>query len=200
MDGLTASNPWRLRPDDALLVVDVQRDFLPGGALAVPGGDGVIAPINACIDRFVEHRLPVFASRDWHPADHGSFRTAGGTWPPHCVAGSAGAAFADALRLPPRVHVVSKGTQRDREAYSAVAGTDLHAQLRTGHVLRLFVCGLATDYCVASSAVDALALGYRVVVVVDAIAAVDLQPGDGDRALARLRQAGAQFVRSAELH
>jgi nicotinamidase/pyrazinamidase len=200
MESTTVSDPRRLRPDDALLIVDLQRDFLPGGALAVPGSNGVIAPVNACIDRFVEHGLPVLASRDWHAADHCSFKAAGGTWPAHCVAGSAGASFAEALRLPPRARIVSKGTLRDREAYSAFAGTDLHAQLRTGRVLRLFVCGLATDYCVASSAADALALGYRVVVVVDAIAAVDVQPGDGERALARLRQAGAHFVRSAELH
>jgi nicotinamidase/pyrazinamidase len=191
---------WRLQHDDALLIVDVQRDFMPGGALAVPHGDAVIAPVNVCIERFVAHGLPVYASRDWHPQGHCSFAQAGGPWPRHGVAGTAGAAFADGLHLPPQVRVVSKGHERGSEAYSAFAGTGLHQQLRTGHVLRLFVVGVATEYCVASSVLDALALGYRVVVVTDAIAAVDVQPGDGERALARMRESGAQLARSSELH
>jgi nicotinamidase/pyrazinamidase len=189
----------RLHPDDALLIVDLQRDFLPGGALPVPGGDAVVMPVNNCIARFLQHGLPVYASRDWHPEQHCSFRSAGGPWPPHCVAGSAGAAFADALRLPGDAQVVSKGTAASQDAYSAFGGTDLHARLRARHVLRLFVAGLATDYCVQASVLDALALGYLVVVVRDAVAAVEMQAGDGERALQRMCAAGAMLAASAQL-
>lgn len=203
MNALTASTPGadtlQLRPDDALLIVDVQRDFLPGGSLAVADGDAVIAPLNRSIARFVEHRLPVFASRDWHPADHCSFRAAGGPWPPHCVADSPGAAFAPALQLPPRTFVVAKGTASDRDDYSAFGHTELHARLRDGHVLRLFVGGLATDYCVQATVLDALALGYHVVVLRDAVAAVDAQPGDGAAALQRMQAAGSVLAGSRDL-
>ena len=188
-----------LHADDALLIVDLQRDFLPGGSLAVPGGDAVVAPANASIARFVEHRLPVFASRDWHPQGHCSFRACGGPWPPHCVAGSTGAAFAPELRLPAQTVIIDKATTRERDAYSAFGHTELQARLRAGHVLRLIVCGLATDYCVRSTVLDALALGYRVVVLRDAIAAVELQPGDGERALRQMRDAGAVIATSADL-
>lgn len=187
----------QLRADDALLIVDVQRDFLPGGSLAVAGGDAVIAPLNDCIARFVEHRLPVFASRDWHPADHCSFRAAGGPWPPHCVADSPGAQFATALQLPPQTFVVSKGTASERDAYSAFGHTELQARLRDGHVRRLFVGGLATDYCVRATVLDALALGYQVVLLGDAVGAVDA--GDGAAALQRMQAAGAVLASSRDL-
>ena len=188
-----------LQADDALLVVDVQRDFLPGGSLAVPAGDAVVAPANVSIGCFLEHRLPVFASRDWHPDEHCSFRAHGGPWPAHCVAGSPGAAFAPALRLPAQTVIIDKATTRERDAYSAFGHTELHARLRACHVLRLIVCGLATDYCVRSTVLDALALGYRVVVLRDAVAAVDRQPGDGERALQQMRDAGAVIATSADL-
>ena len=186
-------------PGDALLVVDLQHDFLPGGALGVGGGAAVIEPINRCIGLFASRGLPVFASRDWHPADHCSFQAQGGPWPIHCVAGSHGAAFTEALRLPPGTTVVSKATQRDREAYSALDGTGLHERLLALRVHRLFVTGLATDYCVRATAADALALGLQVVVLRDTVAAVDVQPGDGERALAEIRAAGGRVVDSAEL-
>jgi nicotinamidase/pyrazinamidase len=189
-----------LQTGDALLVVDVQRDFLPGGALAVPEGDAVLQPLHDGIRRFVAQGLPVFASRDWHPPDHCSFQAAGGPWPPHCVAGSAGADFARELVLPGQAQVVSKGEQREREAYSAFAGTALDQLLRTAGVRRLFVGGLATDYCVQASVLDALGLGYAVVVLVDAVAAVDVKPGDGEAALGRMRDAGAKLGRSDALH
>lgn len=181
---------------DALLIVDVQRDFLPGGSLAVPGGDAILAPANHCLERFTSHRLPVFASRDWHAVHHCSFREAGGPWPQHCVAGSAGAAFAAGLQLPRDATIVCKGIAPEREAYSAFDGTSLHAQLRARHVLRLVVAGLATDYCVLATVLDARAFGYRVVVLTDAIAAADVRPGDGERALGRMREAGAAFTTS----
>jgi len=190
-----------MTPDrgDALIVVDVQRDFLPGGRLGVPHGDRVVPPINGCIEAFARRGLPVFASRDWHPLDHCSFRAQGGPWPVHCVAGSAGAAFADGLRLSRDVGIVSKATSAQSDAYSAFGGTDLAQRLKATGASRLFVGGLATDYCVLETVKDALAAGFRVVVLRDAIAAVDLQPGDGERALARMRELGALFADSAEV-
>jgi len=187
------------RVGDALLVVDVQVDFLPGGGLAVPGGEHVVAPLNACIEVFQARALPVVATRDWHPAGHCSFAAQGGPWPPHCVAGTTGAAFAHALRLPRSALVVSKGTAVDRDAYSGFAGTDLDARLRGAGVTRLVVGGLATDYCVLNTVLDARALGFDVLVLGDAIAAVDARPGDGERALQRMRAAGAHVVNSAAL-
>jgi putative phosphoribosyl transferase len=184
---------------DALLVVDLQRDFLPGGSLAVPGGDAIVPVINRCIERFTQQGLAVFASRDWHPAEHCSFRAQGGPWPPHCIADSAGAAFADGLQLPADTVIVSKATTAGRDAYSAFDGTDLHARLQALGVRRLVIVGLATDYCVQATVGDALALGYRVLVLRDGVAAVDAQPGDGERALAAMRERGARLAAAAEL-
>lgn len=176
---------------DAMLVVDVQCDFLPGGALAVPGGDAVVAPLAAWARRFAAAGRPVFATRDRHPGDHCSFVAQGGTWPPHCVAGSPGADFAPGLDLPAGASVIAKATQRDADAYSGFAGTDLDAQLRALGVRRLFVGGLATDYCVVNTVQDALRLGYRVVLLLDCIRAVDVAAGDGERAIAAMLAAGA---------
>jgi nicotinamidase/pyrazinamidase len=187
------------REGDALLVVDVQRDFLPGGSLAVPGGDAILGPLNACLARFEALGLPVFASRDWHPPDHCSFRAQCGPWPVHCVAGGSGAAFADGLRLPADAGIVSKGCSATRDAYSAFGETGLHGRLRAAGVRRLIVAGLATDYCVAATVVDARALGYDVVVLADAIAAVNAAAGDGVGAIERMRAAGARLAGSAEL-
>lgn len=181
----------RLEPSDALVVVDVQYDFLPGGSLGVPGGDAVIAPLNEWLARFVAARLPVFATRDWHPPGHCSFRDEGGIWPVHCVSGTHGAEFARELNLPADARIVSKATERGVEAYSAFAGTDLDRRLREAGVRRFFIGGLATDYCVVNSVVDALKLGYAVVVLLDAIRAVDVTPGDGARAIASMLAAGA---------
>jgi nicotinamidase/pyrazinamidase len=182
---------------DALLVVDMQRDFLPGGSLAMAGGESIIAPINACIERFVARGLPVCASRDWHPPNHMSFQAQGGPWPPHCVAGTPGADFPAALALPASSLVVSKACTPELEAYSAFDGTDLHRRLRALRVHRLFVAGLATDYCVLASVLDARALGYAVMLLRNAIAAVE--PDGGARALARMAAAGAAVLDSASL-
>ncbi|MFC5302714.1 isochorismatase family protein [Azospira restricta] len=176
---------------DALIVVDVQRDFLPGGSLAVADGDAVIAPLNGWLSRFAAAGRPLFATRDWHPPDHCSFRAQGGPWPPHCVAGTAGAEFPAALQLPAAARIVSKATTRDRDAYSGFAGTDLDAQLRAAGVRRVFVGGLATDYCVLNTVLDARRLGYATVLLADAVRAVDVAPGDGARAVAAMLAAGA---------
>jgi nicotinamidase-related amidase len=180
---------------DALVVVDVQNDFLPGGALAVPDGGAVVPVINEYLRRFGERGLPVYATRDWHPADHCSFRSSGGIWPPHCVAGSAGAAFAADLALPRDATVIAKGTAAERDAYSGFAGTDLDQRLRAAGIRRLFVAGLATDYCVLSTVRDALALGYSTVVLLDAVRAVDVKPGDGRAAIAQMLALGALSAR-----
>jgi len=180
-------------PNDALLVVDVQSDFLPGGALAVGHGDEVLAPLNEAIQAFALARRPIFASRDWHPANHCSFKARGGPWPPHCIAGTPGAGFADGLALPASAIVVSKATTADADAYSAFGGTDLAAQLRRRGVSRLVVGGLATDYCVLNTVLDACAEGFEVLVLTDAVRAVDVAPGDGERAIEKMKQAGARL-------
>ncbi|HLF95510.1 MAG TPA: isochorismatase family protein [Methylococcaceae bacterium] len=184
---------------DALLVVDVQNDFLPGGSLAVPEGDAVVPALNRYIALFARSNRPVYASRDWHPPHHCSFREQGGPWPPHCLAGSRGAAFASDLALPPSVTVISKADTPERDAYSAFSGTDLDARLKVAEVRRLFVGGLATDYCVLNTVTDALALGYAVMLLQDAVRAVDAVPGDGEKALAEMRRRGACPVTLEEL-
>jgi nicotinamidase/pyrazinamidase len=184
----------RLLHGDALVVVDVQNDFVTG-SLPVPEGAEVIAPLNRYIGAFVRKGLPVIATRDWHPADHRSFLGKGGSWPVHCLAGSPGAAFAPELHLPQGAWLVSKATQAGREAYSAFQGTDLDRRLKRMRVHRLFVGGLATDYCVLRTVLDALGNSYQVFVLADAIRAVDVNPDDGLNAEAAMRQAGAVFVR-----
>jgi nicotinamidase/pyrazinamidase len=181
----------KLRPGDALILVDVQLDFLPGGRLAVPQGDAVVPALNRYIAVFRGLTFPVVATRDWHPADHCSFAAQGGPWPPHCVAGTDGARFAPLLDLPCEARIVSKATAHDKDAYSGFEGTDLDDWLERAGVSRVFVGGLATDYCVLNTVRDALRLGYETFVLTDAVRAVDVQSGDGERALAEMRALGA---------
>ena len=181
-------------PGDALIVVDLQNDFLPGGALAVGRGDEVIEPLNRRLQAFAAAGLPIFATRDWHPANHCSFKAQGGPWPPHCVAGTPGAAFASSLKLPPAAQVVSKASARDQDAYSGFGGTDLRERLNTAGVRRLFVGGLATDYCVLNTVLDACKAGFEVLVLESAVRAVDVHAGDGARALEQMKQAGAKLI------
>jgi nicotinamidase/pyrazinamidase len=183
---------------DALLVVDLQYDFLPGGSLGVPDGHEVIAPINRMLSLFEQEKLPVFASRDWHPEHHVSFKERGGPWPPHCVAGTRGASFAEELALPDDVIVISKADTADVDAYSAFNGTNLANQLRERGITRLIVCGLATDYCVLNTVTDALDEGFETLIVPEAMRAVDVQPGDGMRALDRMVARGAVALRLGE--
>ena len=181
-----------LRPSDALLIVDVQRDFCPGGALAVPDGDAVVPILNAWIEAAQDAGAAVFASRDWHPPDHVSFRQQGGPWPSHCVAATPGADFHTGLALPETAVVIDKGTHPEHEAYSAFEGTDLAARLREAGAARLWVGGLALDYCVRASVLDARRIaGLDVHLILGATRAVDVQPGDGTRALEEMRAAGA---------
>jgi nicotinamidase/pyrazinamidase len=177
----------------ALLVVDVQNDFCPEGALAVAGGDEVIAPLNRLIKEFLERGELVVKSRDWHPAETKHFKAHGGIWPVHCVQHTRGAEFHPALADDPRIVVVSKGLT-DRDDYSAFDGTNLAQLLRERGITEVWVGGLATDYCVKETALAALREGFEVKAVEDAMRAVNLQPDDGARALAEMREAGAEVV------
>jgi len=177
----------------ALLVVDVQNDFCPGGALGVERGDEVVAPLNRLIAEFLSRGDLVVKSRDWHPPVTRHFAAHGGTWPVHCVRDTRGAEFHEALADDPRIRVVSKGLG-DEDNYSAFDGTDLAEQLRREGVSEVWVGGLATDYCVKRTVLDALREGFRVKAVEDAMRAVNLRPGDDRRALAEMRRAGAEIV------
>ncbi|HEX7970974.1 MAG TPA: isochorismatase family protein [Thiobacillus sp.] len=185
---------WHAQPGDVLLVTDIQNDFLAGGSLAVAGGDEVVPVLNRYIGEFVARGLPVYATRDWHPEGHCSFHEQGGPWPVHCVAGSHGAAFSAALALPPHTTVISKATLQDQEAYSSFHGTDLNDRLCAAGIRRVFIGGLTTDYCVLNSVRDARRLGYEVFVLTDAIRAVDVQPGDGQRAEEEMAKLGAHRI------
>ncbi len=189
----------------ALLIVDVQNDFCPGGALAVADGDRVVAPLSRLARQFRARDLPVFASRDWHPSDSQHFEVGGGTWPIHCVAGTAGARFHPDLELPSGTFVLSKGTGSDQEGYSVFdegltdEGKTLAGELRKAKISRIYVGGLATDYCVRGAVLGGLREGFRVTVLTDAIAAVDVKPGDGGRALEEMKTAGASFTTTDEV-
>jgi len=180
-------------PKQALLVIDVQNDFCPGGTLAVPQGDEVVAPLNKLIDDFLERGAPVYKTRDWHPPVTKHFAAHGGTWPVHCVRDTEGAEFHPALRDDPRITVISKGVD-EHDGYSAFDHTDLATHLHNQNVDELVVGGLATDYCVKSSVLDALKHGFKVKAIENAMRPVDLQPGDGDRAIDEMRDAGAEIV------
>jgi len=184
---------------DALLIIDIQNDFLPGGSLAVSGSEQIIPAINRCIEKFNTLGHPIFLTRDWHPVDHWSFAGQGGPWPPHCVAGTVGAEFSTSLLQPKTVQVISKGVRRDSEGYSDFEAPDLPAKLERAGIRRLFVAGLATDYCVLRTVLDALKLGYQVFLLQDAVRAVNVKPDDGDRALQAMRQNGAQLISSDQI-
>jgi nicotinamidase/pyrazinamidase len=175
---------------DALIVVDVQNDFCEGGALAVPDGDAVLEPIN----RLMEQSDFVVATRDWHPSDHGSFVAQGGPWPPHCVQESEGAQLRAGLDADRIEVIIDKGQAPDRPGYSGFEDTGLEQALRDHEVNVVHVAGLALDYCVRATALDARRAGFDVVVHRDATRAVDAQPGDGERAVAELRDAGVSIV------
>ena len=189
----------RLQSGDALIAVDVQNDFLPGGSLAVTAGDGVIAPIKRYLAAFAAKALPVFATRDWHPPNHCSFKAQGGIWPPHCVAGTHGAEFPAALALPAAAVVISKATRPEVDAYSGFGGTELAARLHALGARRLYIGGLATDYCVLNTVRDGLAAGFAVLLLADASRAVELDPGDGARAEAEMLRLGARAIRLEDI-
>jgi nicotinamidase/pyrazinamidase len=176
----------------ALIVVDVQNDFCPGGALGVAGGDEVVAPLNKLIAEFLERGEPVFKSRDWHPPTTKHFAAYGGTWPVHCVQNTKGAEFHPGLIDDIHIRVISKGLG-DADSYSAFDGTDLALQLRRLGVEEVWVGGLATDYCVKQTVLDALKEGFKVKALENAMRAVEVNPGDGERAIEEMREAGAEI-------
>ena len=180
-----------LHPGDGLLIADVQNDFLPGGALGVLRGDEVVPILNLYMAAFGLRGLPIFASRDWHPANHCSFLEQGGVWPVHCVAGTKGAEFHPDFHLPPSTIVISKATDPKKEAYSAFEGTTLDEHLRETGVQRLFIGGLATDYCVLNTVRDAIKRDYAVCLLTDGVRAVNLKPDDGRKAEEEMIRLGA---------
>ena len=179
----------------ALLIIDFQNDFTSGGALEVPGGDEIAAPVRRLADRVGL----VFATRDWHPPDHASFKAQGGPWPVHCVRDTHGAAFHPAMEGIEVDAVVDVGRGRDDEGYSGFENSDLAQILRDHDVDEVYVCGLATDYCVRASAIDACREGFQVTVVEDAVRAVEVNEGDAGRAFADMRAAGAKLASSDEV-
>jgi nicotinamidase/pyrazinamidase len=187
-----------MQQNDALIIVDLQNDFCPGGSLPVANGDAVVPVLNRYIEQFTAAGFPVIATRDWHPAKTSHFREYGGLWPPHCVQGTAGASFHADLRLSDNVIIVSKGAAADADDYSAFQavssdGVALADLLRGRGVARLFVGGLATDYCVKQTVLDALRLGFKVVLIEDGIRGVDLKPGDSRQAVEEMVRAGAML-------
>lgn len=178
-----------LRKGDALIAVDVQNDFCPGGALEVEAGDEVVPLLNVWIETANRIGIPIIASRDWHPVDHCSFETQGGPWPPHCIQDTPGAAFHPDLRLPPQAVRVSKGTAFDRDAYSAFDGTGLAGYLKNRGITRLWIGGLAQDVCVLETVKSACEAGFEAHLLVAATRAVN--PDNARASLEEMRRAGA---------
>jgi nicotinamidase/pyrazinamidase len=176
----------------ALIVVDVQNDFCPGGTLAVAHGDEVVGPLNKLIEEFLRHGEPVFKTRDWHPPKTKHFAAYGGTWPVHCVQNTKGAEFHPDLLDDIHIRVISKGLG-DEDCYSAFDGTNLALELQRLGVEEVWVGGLATDYCVKNTVLDAVKEGFRVKALKNAMRAVDLKRGDGERAIQEMREAGAEI-------
>ena len=184
----------------ALLIVDVQKDFCPGGALPVPNGDRVVPVLNQYIADASLGCMPIYASRDWHPPVTRHFKAYGGKWPRHCLQDTDGAGFHADLRLPASTIVVTKGQAPDSPGYSALDGLTpdgktLLADLGERHIVHLYVGGLATEYCVKQSVLDARLAGLEVTVLGDGIAGIDVQSGDSAEAIREMEDAGAEVTR-----
>jgi len=178
----------------ALVVVDVQNDFCPGGTLAVAHGDEVVAPLNKLISEFIDRGEPVYKTRDWHPPKTKHFQVFGGVWPVHCVQETHGSEFHEDLSADPRATIVSKGMDESADGYSGFDGTNLAQLMREEGVNEVWVGGLATDYCVKHTVLDALREGFEVKALADAMRAVNVNPDDGAKAIAEMRAAGAEIV------
>ena len=190
----------------ALLIVDVQHDFCPGGALPAQDGDEVVPVLNRCIEQFTNSGYPVFASRDWHPEGSAHFQERGGPWPPHCIQGTAGAEFHRDLNLPDDVVVITKGDDPEEdEGYSAFEGKSengvlLGDSLAEAGIEELFIGGLATDYCIRASALDAVKAGFRTHLLVDAIRGVDVNPGDSGLAIEEMKRDGVHITTTKQIN
>jgi len=192
-----------MQAKDALIIVDVQNDFCPGGSLAVSRGDEVVPVLNRVIERFTKAAMPIFATRDWHPERTSHFKDHGGPWPAHCVQGTKGAEFHPGLKLGKGVVMVSKGMAADEDSYSGfqaidATGAPLAELLRRNGIERIFVGGLATDYCIKQTVLDGLKEGFKVVLLKDSIRAVNLSPQDGAFAIHEMVKAGATTVADSE--
>lgn len=187
--------PESLKDGDALLIVDVQNDFCPGGALPIPDGDRVVPVLNNWIAVAAERGLPIYASRDWHPVRHPSFSDEGGEWPPHCIQDTPGAAFHSRLRLPRETMIVTKGTRFDHDQLSAFDATGLDDRMTKDGVERVWIGGLAQDVCVAASAMEAIRNGYEVTLIPDG--SLPVNPDAASHALDLLRAAGVRLPKSS---
>ncbi|MGE5216770.1 MAG: nicotinamidase [Chloroflexota bacterium] len=192
-----------MEASDALVIIDVQNDFCPGGALPVTDGDRVVPVLNRYIKKFTREKRQIFATRDWHPAKTKHFKAYGGLWPPHCIQGTPGAEFRTDLALPKDAVIVSGGMAPDEEGYSGFDGKDekgvgLASLLHASGVERIFVGGLATDYCVKHTVLDGVKLGFKVVLLEDAVRGVNLKPDDSERAIEEMVSAGAQKATSSD--
>lgn len=190
----------KLLKDSALVLVDIQNDFCPGGALAVAEGDQIVEVVNRLMQVFPL----VISTQDWHPPNHVSFKGQGGPWPPHCVQGTRGAELHPALDTKPIAYYFRKASSPDKDAYSEFEGVDengrtLDETLKSHNVKRIFVAGLATDYCVLATVLDGLKNGYEVFAIVDAMRAVNVNPNDGRKALEEMASKGARLVKSDEI-
>ncbi len=186
------ANPLEaLKPGDALIIVDVQNDFCPGGALPIEEGDRVVPVLNEWIAAAVDKALPVYASRDWHPAGHISFDERGGPWPPHCIQDSDGAAFHPDLKLPATTIKVTKGVRFDQDQNSAFDETGLTEQLRRDGIKRVWIGGLARDVCVLATVLDACRVGFDTRVIMDATRPVTTEGGEDARK--QMESAGASL-------
>jgi nicotinamidase/pyrazinamidase len=178
----------------ALIVVDVQNDFCPGGSLAVAEGNEVVAPLNKLMKEFLDRGEPVYKTRDWHPEKTKHFAIYGGTWPIHCVQNTPGAQFHPDLLDDPRINVISKGVDERADGYSGFDGTQLAQLLRDEGVKEVWVGGLATDYCVKQTVIDGVHNGFKVKALADAMRPVNVNPDDGKKAIDEMKEAGAEFV------
>lgn len=189
----------QLTEKDALIIVDVQNDFCPGGSLAVEGGDTVAESLSTIAAHFRLKGARIYATQDWHPEKHTSFKAQGGPWEPHCVQGTQGAEIHASLRLPIGTSVVRKGADLSTDAYSGFVDSTLEAQLRRVGIERLFVGGLATEFCVLHTVLDARSRNFETHLITDAVAAMEVEKGDGEQAVKKMTDAGAKTTTMAEI-
>lgn len=188
-----------MRTKKALLVVDIQNDFCPGGALGIPEGDRIIPAVNKYIRIFSKNKWPIFATRDWHPVKSKHFKDFGGVWPVHCIHNTKGAAFHPQLKLTKETILLYKGMDPEKDSYSTFQAEDekglsLPKLLKITGISEIYIAGLATDYCVKYSAIDALKLGFKVKILTDAIQGVNLKPRDSEKAIQKITAMGAKKI------
>jgi nicotinamidase/pyrazinamidase len=181
----------------ALIVIDVQHDFCEGGVLAARDTNSLISPLNFFIELCRTKSIPLFFTRDWHPANHQSFKNNGGPWPIHCVQGSWGAAFPKNLLIPEGATIIDKETKPDQVSYSDFQSTGLGEKLKELNIKEIAVCGIATEYCVKAGTLDGLKLGFRAVVLTDLIRPIEVKDGDATAALNEMKDAGAILMESS---